>query len=165
MQSFPPSFTVLKLSQVENRKAVAMVTNMNFLNFESIFFLIFESSKQSCSALARELRWCRPSSSGAADQLNIERMCQSRPEIETPREIDIQRYWVVERTRHRDWSIERLKNWEVETLRERDIEIFLEILSQRENAKRSDRNGNLETSNVGASFFFHWLQKTLIFVN
>ena len=153
MQSFPPSFTVLKLSQVENRRAVAMVTNEKILSFESIFFLsLYLQSK-----VARPLLGSCAGAGPPRAEL---------PTNWTPRERDIQRL------KHREekktskeilsrWEIETSSDWKigkVETMREWDIE----ILSQRENKwlreSVSDRTGNLE-NNVGAYSFSRTAKK------
>ena len=159
VQSFPPSFTVLKLSQVENRRAVAMVTNKKFLNFESIFFLYI------CIFKAKLLGPC---SGAALVAALLEQSCRptEHRENETSRDWNTEkrkrhpkRYWVVESL---DIEIETSSDWKigkVETMREWDIE----ILSQREKKwlreSVSDKSGNLE-NNVGA-YFFQWRQKTI----
>ena len=157
MQSFPPSFTVLKLSQVENRRAVAMVTNEKILSFESIFFYL-------CIFKAKLLGPC---SGAALVAALLERSCRptEHRENETSRDWNTEkrkrhpkRYWVVESL---DIEIETSSDWKigkVETMREWDIE----ILSQRENKwlreSVSDRTGNLE-NNVGAYSFSRTAKK------
>ena len=60
VQSLPPSFTVLKQSQVAKSRDVARIRCKRF--FKELILNL-------CLALARELPWCRPSTSGAAKRL------------------------------------------------------------------------------------------------